>query len=150
MEDEYGKPCIALIHRLKPNKNNSFAIDDFYVTPGGGIENGEDIMQAIEREIYEEMGILVKAHRIIYIQETNENIHYYVFCEYMSGIFGTGTGPEFTDPERIIKSGQYIPTLVPIESISTINLVPVELKNALVSDCNSLVSEKGMIAARKI
>ena len=39
----------------------------FYIFPGGGVEKGETLFTAVEREVREETGIQVQADRIVYI-----------------------------------------------------------------------------------
>lgn len=134
IQDESGKECLALIHRLKPSKTNPEIIDDFFVVPGGGVEEGEKIEETAVREIQEELGIQSETLRLLYTQENETNVHNYFLCKYVDGKFGTGTGPEFTDSEHIKKGGHYIPTLIPLTEIYNTNLVPSELKNALQSD----------------
>jgi len=134
IQDESGKECLALVHRLKPSKTNPEIIDDFFVVPGGGVEEGEKVEETAVREIQEELGIQSETIRLLYTQENETNVHNYFLCKYVDGKFGTGTGPEFTDPEHIKKGGHYIPTLIPLTEIYNTNLVPSELKNALQVD----------------
>ena len=134
IQDEKGKNCLALVHRLKPNKTNPEIIEDFYVVPGGGVEEGEKVEETAVREIQEELGIQSEPTRLLYTQENETNVHNYFLCKYVDGEFGTGTGPEFTDPEHIKKGGHYIPTLIPLTDIYKTNLVPSELKSALQVD----------------
>lgn len=129
--DEDGKKCLALVHRLKPSKTNPEIIDDFFVVPGGGVEEGEKVEETAVREIQEELGIQSETIRLLYTQENETNVHNYFLCKYVDGEFGTGTGPEFTDPQHIKKGGHYIPTLIPLTEIYNTNLVPSELKSAL-------------------
>jgi len=134
LTNEKGEQCLALVHRLKPKKENPDIIDDFYVTPGGGVEEGERVEETAMREIKEELGIDSEVIKLLYTQENDTNIHNYFLCRYIGGEFGTGTGPEFTDPTHIKKGGQYIPTLIPLTEIYNTHLVPSELKNALQVD----------------
>ncbi len=134
IQDESGKECLALVHRLKPSKTDPVFLYDYYVVPGGGVEEGEEAEETVVREIQEELGIRVDIIRLLYTQEDDTNAHYYFLCKYVYGEFGAGDGPEFTDPEHIKNGGQYIPTLIPLTEIHNINLVPTELKNALQND----------------
>lgn len=134
IKDGCGKECLALVRRLKPSKTNPETVDDFFVTPGGGVEEGEKVEETAVREIKEELGVEAETSRLLYTQENETNIHNYFLCKYVDGEFGTGTGPEFTDSEHIKKGGHYIPTLIPLTEIYNTNLVPRELKNALQVD----------------
>lgn len=46
---------------------------DFWVLPGGGLEEGESLDQCAEREVFEETGMTVKAERLLYVEEFIEN-----------------------------------------------------------------------------
>ena len=111
---------IILIHRIKQNK-------EYYVFPGGGVEKEESNEQCILREIKEELGINVKIVKYLYRLETIKDIEYYFLCEYLNGEIGTGTGPEFTDKDYLIR-GKYISELHPLNSIEQL-----ELKNIVSS-----------------
>ena len=52
----------------------------------------------------------------------------------MSGIFGTGTGPEFSNDPRYISSGKYIPEIVRREDIENLTLMPPDIKEKFVKD----------------
>ena len=61
-------------------------------------------------------------------------------CNYISGEFGTGTGPEFSNDPKYIDRGDYIPTIIKLKDIKNINLLPKEFKDKLILDI-----EKGNI-----
>lgn len=42
---------------------------DFWSVPGGGVDPGEALVPALEREILEETGITAKVGRLVYIQQ---------------------------------------------------------------------------------
>lgn len=42
---------------------------DFWCTPGGGLDSGEALVPALEREIIEETGIKPKVGNLVYIQQ---------------------------------------------------------------------------------
>ena len=53
--------------RLKaPITSNS---KDFWCVPGGGLEDGESILDCLDRELTEELGIKRVAGRLLYIQQ---------------------------------------------------------------------------------
>lgn len=125
--------CLAVIHRIRPDKQSPDTKRDYYVIPGGGVETGETIFATVVREIKEELGIEVAPDRLLYTQETKDAVHNYIVCSFVCGAFGKGKGPEFTD-RRIKERGQYIPELIPLDKIQNINLVPLELKLTLAGD----------------
>lgn len=128
----------AFMHRLnvKPSENPNKPYGEYYVFPGGGLEGNETIEQCVEREILEELGIVVKATKKLYTRITPDgNLEEYVYlCDYISGKFGTGSGPEFSNDPRYADRGEYVPTIVKREEIKNIRLIPEENKEKLVSD----------------
>ncbi len=62
---------------------------DFWVMPGGGIEGGEGIFRAAEREVWEETSLTVKAEKIAYVEELIDEGRYvckfWVVCRFVSG-----------------------------------------------------------------
>lgn len=129
MEDGF-----ALMHRKDVLKNPNMR--EYYVFPGGGQEENETFEEGTLREIKEEFGIDVKIVKKMYEEESelfNQRTIYYL-CEYISGEFGTGTGPEFSNNPEYIDSGKYIPEIVKREDIEKIPLVPPEIKERFVND----------------
>ena len=56
---------------------------------------------------------------------------YFYLCKWVSGELGTGTGEEFqADRNR----GVYMPTLMPVEKIGELPLMPPEVAKALAED----------------
>jgi 8-oxo-dGTP pyrophosphatase MutT (NUDIX family) len=132
MEDGY-----AFMHRMnvKPTEGTNKPYGEYYVFPGGGLEGNETLEECAKREILEEFGIEVNVGRKLYERAVNEEKKEYVFlCEYVSGVLGTGTGPEFSGDPKYADRGDYIPTIVKIEDIENIRLYPEEFKNKLLED----------------
>jgi len=128
----------ALMHRTNVQKTEeepSKPYGEYYVFPGGGLEGEESMYEATERELLEEFGIVVKPVRELYYKEVSETQDEYLFeCEYVSGEFGTGTGPEFSNDPAYKHRGNFIPTLVNPEDIENIRLLPQEFKEQLIQD----------------
>ena len=124
----------ALMHRKDVLKNPN--INEYYVFPGGGQEGNETFEEGTIREIKEEFGIDVKIIKKMYEEESelfNQKTIYYL-CEYVSGKFGTGTGPEFSNDPKYIDSGKYIPEIVNRDNIEKIPLMPPEINEKFVND----------------
>ena len=99
----------------------------YYVIPGGGVENGESVKEAVKREILEEVGIEIKLTDKYFYFEKEDVEEYFYVANYVSGTIGTGTGPEFTDKD-MEKYGSYEIKLVPENEVANINLLPPEVK----------------------
>lgn len=136
---------ILLIHRIKEIEGK---IREYYVIPGGGIEEYETIEDAVIREIKEEVGIDVEIiqNKSKYILEEENKIQYFMLVKQLSGEFGTGTGPEFTD-ESYAKNGKYLIEMVSIEDIlnNKINMVPEEIKEQFINDIEKLGKNLNLI-----
>ena len=92
---------------------------DYFVFPGGGVDEGETPEQAAVREAMEELGVEVAIkQKVVEIQiETSRQVYFLV--ERVAGEFGTGTGEEFTDSDpRDPSEGIYVPVWMPIEELS--------------------------------
>lgn len=50
---------------VKANRNNV----DYYALPGGGLDNGENLKDALEREIIEEIGVKPTIGDLLYVQQ---------------------------------------------------------------------------------
>ena len=115
---------IALMHRVGVIKRKD--IQEYYTFPGGGLEEGETLEEGTIREIKEEFGIDVKVVKKLYELESKRfnQKEYFFLCEYVSGKFGTGQGPEFSNNPKYIDSGKYIPEIIKKEEIKNIPLLP--------------------------
>ena len=91
---------------------------DYYVFPGGGVDEGETPEQGAIRETMEELGVEVAIMQKVAIIHFAQSTQVYYLVERVSGEFGTGTGEEFTDadPENP-EEGVYIPIWMPIEGL---------------------------------
>ena len=123
---------IILIHRIK--KNSDVEIRDYYVVPGGKMELNESEEETVKREIFEELGIYVRVGtRLLEIyNDFDDSIQISYECEYVNGILGTGTGPEFTNHDEYY--GEYIIEIIKYENLEKINLVPEEIKAYLLEN----------------
>jgi mutator protein MutT len=106
---ENGK--VALIERHRAGL-------DYYVFPGGGVDEGETPEEAAVREAREELGIEVAIRCKVAIIHFDQSTQVYFLVERVSGDFGTGTGEEFTDSDPDDpEEGIYIPIWMPIEEL---------------------------------
>ena len=125
---------IALMHRKDVKKRKD--IQEYYTFPGGGLEENETLEEGTIREIKEEFGIDVKVVKKLYEIKSEKFNQKEIFflCEYVSGKFGTGTGPEFSNDPKYIDSGKYIPEIIKLDEVEDILLLPENIKELFIRD----------------
>lgn len=101
---------IALIERHRDGRH-------YFVFPGGGREAGEPPHDALVREIMEETGLLIEVGQEVARVNFADHIQRFYLVSIRGGEFGTGTGPEFTDPAWRDR-GSYQPIWLPVRALS--------------------------------
>ncbi len=102
---------------------------EYFVFPGGGVDEGETPEQAAVREAMEELGVEVAIKQKVAEIHFDASTQVYFLAERVAGEFGTGTGEEFTDLDPSDPSeGIYVPMWMPIEELPRRgNVHPAEL-----------------------
>ena len=103
---------VALIERHRAGLN-------YFVFPGGGVDEGETPEQAAVREAMEELGIDVAIKKkVAEIQIGQKSRQIYFLVEQVGGEFGSGNGEEYTDADpNDPGEGIYIPIWMPIDEL---------------------------------
>ena len=102
---------------------------DYFVFPGGGVEEGETPEQGAVREAMEELGVEVSLTQKVVVIHFGQSTQHYYLAERVGGEFGTGKGEEFfdADPDDP-QEGVYIPIWMPINELPQHTKVfPVEV-----------------------
>ena len=91
---------------------------DYFVFPGGGVDEDETPEQGAIRETMEELGLEVVIRQQLAIIHFSQSDQFYYLVERVGGEFGTGTGEEFTDadPDNP-EEGIYIPIWMPVDEM---------------------------------
>ena len=118
---------VILIHRVKEGY-------EYWVTPGGGVEEGESFEEAVVRELKEEVGIDVHVDKLMLDIRKNvdgiDSEQKFFLCTYAGGEIGSGTGNEV---KRSHDTNLHEVVLVDLVEAKTINIVPEEVKQLIVS-----------------
>lgn len=109
---------------------------DYFIFPGGGVEEGESPEKAAIREAMEELGIEVAIRqKVAVIQLGHKSRQVYFLMEQTGGQFGAGTGEEYTnaDPEGP-EEGIYIPIWMPVHELPLHkNIYPADVAKLVVN-----------------
>ena len=107
---------LAVIFRRKINEKG---VKEYYVIPGGGIDEGEDLKEGLQRELREELDIEVEVNDLAFKVETDERIEYFYNCKYISGDFKLN-GEEI---DRMSDSNYYEPTFIELKDINNYDIM---------------------------
>ena len=116
---------VLTIKRTKPDQI-------YWAMPGGGVEAEENNHQALIREIKEELGLVIKVGELLLKvnstkPETFGQNEYFYACSIVSGIIGSGDGPEFQ------KNSDYIGSF-DFEWLGTQDLTDIDLRPKAIKD----------------
>ena len=129
---------VLLMYRKKFKEGKEV---EYYTIPGGGVEAGETVLEAVRREILEEVGVEIDiTEEYLHIEDENSEQYFYI-SDYVSGKIGSGTGPEFSDRAgNLERYGIYRIEIVDKEQIMDINLLPPEAKEYILKNVEKIFS----------
>jgi ADP-ribose pyrophosphatase YjhB (NUDIX family) len=116
---------LLTIRRTRPGQAS------YWVLPGGGVEDGEDMETALARELREELAATCDIHGLVYILDDGGDRQYFYLARAQSWSASAAdrSGPEFADPARGDYQSQPVP-LTP-EALAGIDLKPDALAEFL-------------------
>ena len=132
---------VALIERHRAGLN-------YFVFPGGGVDEGESPEQGAIREAMEELGVqVVIKQKVAEIHFGRTSRHIYFLVERVGGEFGTGTGEEFTDADPADpQEGVYIPIWMPVEELAQHhNIYPSDLARLVIKSARDGWSQEPVV-----
>jgi 8-oxo-dGTP diphosphatase len=93
---------MLLVKIKSPTRNKPF-----WMPPGGGVEFGEPLESALEREMLEETGLSVTTERLMYVSEYLKGqwhaIEFYFLCRDNGGEPVLGSDPELSETDQMLK-----------------------------------------------
>ena len=106
----------------------------FWMPPGGGVDFGERLEDAVVREMNEEAGMKVEVGRLRYVSEYLKKpwhaVEFYFDCLPLEDGYELGSDPELADQEQMLKDLQF----VPFDKLNEYNIAPQYLKDRFVRD----------------
>jgi len=117
---------ILLMYRINKGKK-------YYTLPGGGIETGETLKDAVKRELLEETSIVIKPGRFIYDVDWGDNNQHFLICKYIEGVPILG---DYIEKQVMAKDSEqyYEPMWVEVEKLASFLLYPLEIRDWLIDD----------------
>ena len=117
---------VLLIHRIKNG-------EEYYVFPGGAVENNETIEETVLRELKEETSIKASIDKLIYTWKSDKSDHkqYYYLCKYISG--EPEIGKDSMEAMRMEKrmNDFYEPVWIQINNLNGLEVYPKELMDII-------------------
>lgn len=102
---------------------NDETINEYYVIPGGGINEGETLEENVIREIKEEFNVDIKVLGYLGVNETENSIAHFFRCEIINGTPILG-GEEL---EKNSNENYYEIRLVPLKDLDKINMIAADM-----------------------
>jgi 8-oxo-dGTP diphosphatase len=117
--------------KLLVTKRNKFG-NEYYILIGGGVDIGEDLEQALYRELQEESGVQVSNPRLVFVENAGDiyGLQHIFLCEYVSG--EPVLHPDSAEA-KISALGQntYTPMWLPLSEVATVPFRSDRLRRAL-------------------
>ena len=116
---------ILLMHRIKDGL-------EYYVLPGGGVEENETVEQAVLREVAEETTLTISTEKLLYVHKYTQSTQYFYQCKYISG-----TPQLAANSEELLESSAenfFEPLWMETAQVKNLLLYPLEIRDWLIAD----------------
>ncbi len=117
---------ILLVYRKKEGK-------EYYVFPGGGVEDNENNKQSLIRELSEETSVEISIDKLLYKHNYESSKQYYYLCSYVSG--NPKLRKDSVEKARNEKGMDlYKPLWINIKKLPKLLVYPLEIRDWLIED----------------
>jgi 8-oxo-dGTP diphosphatase len=119
----------------------------FWMPPGGGVQFGEKLNDALVREVKEETGLVIEPHKPRYVTEYIRHpyhaVEFYYSCRVTGGELAMGTDPELEADRQIIRNIRW----TKLSGLAETELYPAFLRRARAEDIMDATGETRFIPA---
>ena len=121
---------VLLMHRFKNG-------EEYYVVPGGGLNEGETFQEAAVRELAEEAQVYITVDdlRPICYHEDEENRSWYYYAE-RDTLDEAFISPDSPEAHRMSENNQYHLEWVPLKDVKTLPIWPSYLQFEITKHCS--------------
>lgn len=109
----------------------------FWSVPGGGLQQGEKLEDAVRREFLEETGLTITTGPLMYVSEFIQHpfhaVEFYFRCYLEQGDLITGQDPEFEPHHQIIISTEF----KSLDRLHELEIFPEFIRHRFVHDLNN-------------
>ena len=113
----------SLYTMFRRKKKENKEVKEYYVIPGGGVDDSEDLEQAVIRELKEEFSVDVKIERYLGVKETTDTIEHFFKCSIIKGTPKLG-GEEL---EKCSEENYYEIRKVSIKDLDNIDILAPDM-----------------------
>lgn len=127
--------ALLMVHLRAPTRHQPF-----WSVPGGGLQHGEKLEDAVRREFLEETGLVISTGPLMYVSEFIQHpfhaVEFYFRCYREAGELITGHDPEFEPHRQIILDTDFIP----LDRLSDLEIFPEFIRHRFVRDLNDVTN----------
>ncbi len=118
---------ILLIYREKNGKQ-------YYTFPGGGVEGGETLEEALVRELIEETTVVIQMNKLLYHIVYDDNTEqFFYLCKYVSG--EPKLHEDSPEVQELLKVNEiFEPKWIALKELKNLLLFPLEVRDFLIED----------------